>query len=93
VSVVAIALIVLAAAGVGFLLTTFLFAFSSGQFRMVAIVNGAALAVAALGLSVAAFAWRFGSASAALKWTAIATAIGWAVVIAVEFVLSFSLGA
>jgi len=51
---VAIAVIVLGVAAVGYLVTTFLFAFSGGQYRMVAVVNLGAVAVISLGVLVAA---------------------------------------
>lgn len=89
---VAIAVVVLAAGAFGYLLTTFLFAFSGGQFHMVAVVNLVALAVVGSSLVVAAVTWILRSPMHALKWTLIATGAGWVAAIAVEFVLSFSLG-
>ena len=70
---VAIAVIVLGVAAVGYLVTTFLFAFSGGQYRMVAVVNLGAVAVISLGVLVAAVKWIVRSSAEAIKWTAIAT--------------------
>ena len=89
---IAIAVVVLAAAAFGYLVTTFLFAFSGSQFRMVPVVNLVALAVVVSSLVVAAVAWLLRSPMDALKWTLIATGVGWVAAIAIEFVLSFSLG-
>ena len=89
---IAIAVVVVAAGAFGYLLTTFLFAFSGSQFRMVPVVNLVALAVVVSSLVVAAVAWILRSPVDALKWMLIATGVGWAAAIAVEFVLSFSLG-
>lgn len=52
--IVTIAAIVLPAALAGYLVTTFLFAFSGGQYRMVEVVNVGALAVIGLDVLVAA---------------------------------------
>jgi hypothetical protein len=89
---IAIAVVVLAAGAFGYLLTTFLFAFSGGQYRMVAVVNLVAVAVVVASLVVAALTWILRSPMHALQWAAIGTSIGWIVAIAIEFVLSFSLG-
>ena len=89
---IALAVVVLAAGAFGYLVTTFLFAFSSGQFRMVQVVNLVALAVIVSSFVVAAVAWIVRSPIDALKWTVIATGVGWVAAIAIEFVLSFSLG-
>jgi hypothetical protein len=89
---IAIAMVVLAAGAFGYLLTTFLFAFSGGQYRMVAVVNLAAVAVVVASFAVAALTWILRSPMHALQWAAIGTSIGWIVAIAIEFVLSFSLG-
>ena len=56
---------VLVAAAFGYLVTTFLYAFSGGQYRMVTVVNIGALVVVALGLVVAALTWRLRSPAAA----------------------------
>jgi hypothetical protein len=89
---IAIAIVVLAAGAIGYLATTFLFAFSGGQYRMVAVVNLGAVLVLVSSFAVAAVSWMLRSPTDALKWTLIATAIGWGTAIAIEFVLSFSLG-
>ena len=91
--VLVLAAIVLPAAGFGYLVTTFLFAFSGGQYRMVAVVNAGAAAVLALDVLVAALAWLLRSPVAAVKWTAITTGAGWVVAVIAEWLLSFSLGA
>jgi hypothetical protein len=87
------AAIVIPAAAAGYLVTTFLFAFSGGQYRMVPVVNTGAVAVMLVTLVVAAGAWRLRDASTAVKWTAAATAVAWPAVALVEWFLSFSLGA
>jgi len=90
---VAIAVIVLGVAAVGYLVTTFLFAFSGGQYRMVAVVNLGAVAVISLGVLVAAVKWIVRSSAEAIKWTAIATGGGWVAALIAEWLFSFSLGA
>ena len=90
---VAIAVIVLGVAAVGYLVTTFLFAFSGGQYRMVAVVNLGAVAVISLGVLVAAVMWMVRSSAEAIKWTAIATGGGWVAAFIAEWLISFSLGA
>jgi len=90
--IVAIAAIVLPAAGFGYLVTTFLFAFSGGQSRMVAVVNDGALAVIGLGVLVAVVTWRLRSPVAAIKSTAIATGAGWVAAVIAEWLISFRLG-
>jgi hypothetical protein len=92
-AVVAIALIVLSAAGVGYLVTTFLFAFSGGQYRMVAVVNAGALIVVGLGVLAGVGMWLFKSPAAAIKWTAIVTGVGWVAAVIAEWFISFTLGA
>ena len=92
VTAVAIAIVVLAAGAFGYLVTTFLFAFSGSQYRMVAVVNLVALLVLVSSFVMAAVAWILRSPMHAFKWAAIGTAVGWIAAIAVEFVLSFSLG-
>ena len=82
-----------AAAFLGYLVTTFLFAFSGGQYRMVAVVNYGVVAMIAVPIVVALVAWRIRSGRAAAKVVLAATAIGWASAILIEFVLSFALGA
>jgi hypothetical protein len=89
---IAIAIVVLAAGAIGYLVTTFLFAFSGSQYRMVAVVNLGAVLVLVSSFAVAAVSWMLRSPMDALKWALIATAIGWVAAFAIEFVLSFSLG-
>jgi hypothetical protein len=91
--VVVIALIVLVAAAIGYFVTTFLFAFSGGQHRMVAVVNVAALIVIGASVLVTAVTWRLRSREAAVASTAIATGVGWVVAVVAEWLISFSLGA
>jgi len=90
---VAIAVIVLGVAAVGYLVTTFLFAFSGGKYRMVAVVNLGAVAVISLGVLVAAVKWIVRSSAEAIKWTAIATGGGWVAALIAEWLFSFSVGA
>src|SRR2546421_10957311 len=91
--IVAIAMIVLGVAAVGYLVTTFLFAFSGGQYRMVAVVNLGAVAVISLGVLVAAVTWIVRSSAEAIRWTVIATGGGWVAALIAEWLISFSLGA
>ena len=91
-TVITIAAIVLPAAGVGYLVTTFLFAFSGGQSRMVG-VNLGCLVVIGLGVVLGAIAWRLRSPVDAIKWSAIATGAGWVAVLIAEWLISFRLGA
>ncbi len=93
IKIIAIAAIELPAGGVGYLLTTFLFAFSGGQSRMVAVVNTGALVVIGLGALAAAVTWRLPSPTAAIKWSAIATGVGWVAAVIAEWLISFQLGA
>jgi hypothetical protein len=93
VAAIAIGAIVALAGGIGYLVTTFLFAFSGGQYRMVTVVNIAALCVIGLGLATAAASWFLRSPEAAIKWAAIATGIGWIVAFMAEWLISFQLGA
>ena len=88
-----IAAIVLPVSVVGYLVTTFLFAFSGGQYRMVAVVNGGALAVVLLCAIVAAVTWWRRSPLAAVGWSAAATGLGWTAAVVVEWLVSFQLGA
>lgn len=83
-----IAVIVIPCAGVGYLITTFLFAFSGGQYRMVTVVNYVALAAIATTAVVAAVLSRLRSLEAGVKWAAIAAGATWAAALIVEFVLS-----
>jgi hypothetical protein len=93
IAAIAIAGIVLLAAGIGYLVTTFLFAFSGGQYRMVTVVNVGALCVIALGLAAAVVGWMIRSPEKAIKWAAFATGIGWPVALIAEWLISFQLGA
>jgi hypothetical protein len=88
-----IAAIIGVAAAVGFLVTTFLFAFSGGQYRMVAVVNAGALIVIGLGALGAGVTWRLRSPSAAVAATAIAMGVGWLAALIAEWLISFWLGA
>jgi hypothetical protein len=85
--------IILVVGAVGYIVTTFLFAFSGGQYRMVNVVNVGALAVIGVGALAAALAWWKRSSATAIKWTAIATGIGWVIALLAEWLLSFALGA
>jgi len=85
--------VILVVGVVGYIVTTFLFAFSGGQYRMVNVVNVGALAVIGVGALAAALAlWKRSSATA-IKWAAIATGIGWVIALLAEWLLSFALGA
>ena len=85
--------IILVAGAFMYLLTTFLFNFSSGQSRMGPVVTYGALAVIAGTTMPAAIVWKIRSPSAALTYTAIATPVSWAVALIVEWILSFVFGA
>jgi hypothetical protein len=71
----------------GFLygVSVFLFAFSGGQYRMVDVVNYAALAVIALMIVLAAIVWKIRSPAAATKFSAIGTPVAWVVALFVEW--------
>jgi hypothetical protein len=90
---VPIVLIVGLVAPVMYLVTTFLFHFSSGQDRMGPVVNYGALGVVAGTLVLAATVWRIRSPAAALRWTAIATGVAWVAAVVIEWGLSFAFGA
>jgi hypothetical protein len=75
-----------------YLVTTFLFHFSSGQDRMGPVVNYGALVVIAGTTLLAAISWRR-SPSTAVRYTAIATPVAWAVAVFAEWGLSFVFGA
>jgi len=92
-TVLSIALVVGAAAVIMYLVTTFLFHFSSGQYRMGLVVDLAALLVVLGTLVLAAIVWRARSPAAAVRWTAIATGIAWVAAIIIEWGLSFAYGA
>ena len=82
-----------ASAGFMYLVTTFLFAFSGGQYRMVAVVNSGAIAMLVLPTVVAAVAWRLRSAAFAAIAVGVACGAGWVATAVIEWLLSFSLGA
>ena len=91
--IIAIAAIVVVPAIFMYLVTTFLFAFSGGQYRMVAVVNAVDVAMVAITVGVAGVTWRWRSAATAAKVTAVVTAVGWFLALAAEWILSFFLGA
>src|SRR5882762_9168251 len=90
---VAALLIIAVISGFFFFVTTFLFAFSGGQYRMVSVVQYGALAVITVSVLVAAIAWRLRSPTAAVLCAAIATPAAGVVALVVEWGLSFVLGA
>lgn len=92
---VALSLVLLigVAGGFMYLVTTFLFHFSSGQYRMGPVVDYIALAVVAGTLLLAAIVWRIRSPAAAVKYTAIATPVVWVVAFFIEWGFSFVVGA
>ena len=75
-----------------YLITTFLFAFSGGQYRMVSVVGYGAMAVAAGTLLVTAIVWMQRSLAAAAKTAGLALAVGWVAAVFVEWLLSLVLG-
>jgi hypothetical protein len=93
--VVAILIVLLIAVISGFMyaVSTFLFAFSGGQSRMVPIVEYGAIAVVAAMILLAAIVWRLRSPVTAAKYAAIATPAAWVVAMFVEWALSFEFGA
>jgi hypothetical protein len=91
--VIVIAVTIAVPAGLMYLVTTFLFAFSGGQYRMVAVVNDAALAMIAIPIVAAAIAWRVRSGAAAAVTAAAVTLGGWVATAVAEWVVSFWLGA
>lgn len=92
-SAAATAVTVLASGGFGYLLTTFLFAFSGGQARMVSVVNLVDLIAFVATIAAGTMVWLLRSPADVVKWAVIAAAIVWFAAIVLEFVLSFSLGA
>src|SRR5256885_17151123 len=72
-----------------YLVTTFLFAFSGGQYRMVAVVNFAALAMIAIPSVAAAVAWRMRSGAGAAGRGPTAGVGGWPVAGTPEWGLCF----
>src|SRR5262245_42108482 len=87
-----IGVIVLVPSGVMYLATTFLFAFSGGQYRMVPVVNYAALIVVLFGVGTAALTWKLRSVTKAVFAAGATTAGGWVTAVVVEWLLSFQLG-
>ena len=85
--------IIVAISGFFFFLTTFLFAFSGGQYRMEPVVQYGALAVIAAMVLLAAVVWKLRSPTAAVLCAAIATPAAWVVAMMVEWAFSFVLGA
>jgi len=81
------------AAAFGWLVTTFLFAFSGGQYRMVPVVGYGVAAMIVVPLGAAAVVWKLRSAPAGLLAAVAAAGIGWIVTLVVEWLISFSLGA
>ena len=90
---VSLALVIVPAAVFMFLVTTFLFNFSGGQYRMGPVVNYGALAAIAATVLAAAVAWRLRPPNRAIKYTAIATGTLWLAAVLVEWGFSFALGA
>jgi len=90
---VAALFIIAVISGFFFFVTTFLFAFSGGQYRMVSVVQYGALAVITVSVLVAAIAWRLRSPTAAVLCAAIVTPAAGVVALVVEWLLSFELGA
>ncbi len=76
-----------------YLVTTFLFAFSGGQYRMVAVVNIAALVMIAVAVVASVVAWRIRSAVVAAMTATVVCGAGWIATAIIEWVLSFWLGA
>src|SRR5256884_9974731 len=70
----AVVLLVAVSAGLMYLITSFLFAFSGGQYRMVPVVGYGALAVIGATLLIAIVVWRPRSPAPAGQWGALATA-------------------
>src|SRR2546430_11149350 len=73
----AVVLLVAVSAGLMYLITSFLFAFSGGQYRMVPVVGYGALAVIGATLLIAIVVWRLRSLAAAVKWAGLAPGLGW----------------
>jgi hypothetical protein len=76
-----------------YLVTTFLFGFSGGQYRMGPVVEFGALAVIATPLLTAAITWRIRTPTIAAITAGIATAVAWVLAILVEWRISYVLGA
>ena len=89
----AIAAVVLLPSAFMYAVSTFLFAFSGGQYRMVTVVNDVALVVIATCFLAAAVTWRLRSGQAAILAAAISTVASWVAGVIVEWAVSFRLGA
>jgi hypothetical protein len=73
--------------------TTFLFAFSGGQVRMLPVVQYGAFAASGAAILLTAAVWLLRSPQAALITAALGTLTVWLVAVFVEWRLSFLLGA
>jgi len=91
--IVIIAAGIVVSAAFMFGVTTFLFAFSGGQARMVQVVNYGAFAMVVFSALTAIVAWILRPGATAAKATAVVVATGWFATATVEFILSFFLGA
>lgn len=89
----AIGALVFGAAIVMWLVTTFLFAFSGSQYRMVTVVGVGALIMVVLPLAGVAIGWRVGTSARRFMVAAAMTGIGWLITVVVEWLLSFWFGA
>ena len=87
-----IAFIVGVISWVMYLVTTFLFNFSSGLSRMEPVVHYGALVVVAVSLLIPAIIWKMRSPTAAGIYAAIGTPVAWVVAVVVEWLLSFEFG-
>lgn len=90
---VSLLLLIGLAGGFMYLVTTFLFHFSSGQGRMGPVVDYTALTVIVGTILLSALVWKVRSPTAAVTFAAIATPVAWAVAVFVEWRISFALGA
>ena len=79
--------------GFMYLVTTFLFHFSSGQSHMGPIVDYGALAAIAFSLLTVAIVWMRRSLTAAAICASVVTPAAWLVAVVVEWRFSFALGA
>ncbi len=73
--------------------TTFQFAFSGGEIRMVPVVQYGAVATGGAAILLAAAVWLLRSPGAALVTAALGTLVLWLIAIFIEWRLSFVLGA
>jgi hypothetical protein len=76
-----------------YLVTTFLFAVSGGQVRMLPVVESGFYAASAASFLLAAIVWVLRSAKAAVISAALGTLAIWVVAVFIEWRLSFVLGA